>query len=159
VEEICTRRRGVILAVNKWDAVEKDTQTALAYEKAIGKMLRKYDYIPLIFISALKKQRIFKVVSLARSVHAQFRRRIATNKLNNVLLPEIERRPPSSASGREIRINYITQTRTGPPLFAFFSNDPLKIKTEYKRFLENRLRDHFGFKGVPVSMVFRKKNR
>ena len=82
-----------------------------------------------------------------------------TNKLNNVLLPEIERRPPSSASGREIRINYITQIRTGPPLFAFFSNDPLKIKTEYKRFLENQLREHFGLEGVPVSLVFRKKNR
>jgi GTPase len=159
VEEICTRRRGVIIAVNKWDSVEKDTQTALSYEKAIGKMLRKYDYIPILFISALKKQRIFKVVSMARTVHSQFTRRIATNKLNNVLLPEIERRPPSSSSGREIRINYITQIRTGPPLFAFFSNDPLKIKTEYKRFLENQLREHFGLEGVPVSLVFRKKNR
>ncbi len=159
VEEICSRRRGVIIAVNKWDAVEKDTQTALSYERAIASMLRKYDYIPVIFISALKRQRIFKVVSMARTVHSQFRRRIATNKLNNVLLPEIERRPPSSASGREIRINYITQIRTGPPLFAFFSNDPLKIKTEYKRFLENQLREHFGLEGVPVSLVFRKKNR
>ncbi len=159
VEEICTRRRGVVIAVNKWDAVEKDTQTALSYEKAIATMLRKYDYIPILFISALKKQRIFRVVSMAKTVHAQFRRRIATNKLNNVLLPEIERRPPSSSSGREIRINYVTQIRTGPPLFAFFSNDPLKIKTEYKRFLENQLREHFGLEGVPVSLVFRKKNR
>ncbi len=159
VEEICTRRRGVIIAVNKWDTVEKDAATALAYEKAIGTMLRKYDYIPLIFISALRKQRIFKAVALARTVHAQFTRRIATNKLNNVMLPEIERRPPSSSSGREIRINYITQTRTGSPLFAFFTNEPLKIKTEYKRFLENQLRAHFGFEGVPISLVFRKKNR
>ena len=139
VEEICTRRRGVVIAINKWDTVEKDTTTALSYEKAIGTMLRKYDYIPLIFISALRKQRIFKAVALARTVHAQFTRRIATNKLNNIMLPEIERRPPTSSSGREIRINYVTQTRTGSPLFAFFTNEPLKIKTEYKRFLASQI--------------------
>jgi GTP-binding protein len=159
VEEICSRKRGVLIAVNKWDAVEKDDKTAIAYEKAIRRMLRQYDYIPVIFISALKRQRVFKVISMARTIYADYTRRIATNKLNQVMLAEIERRPPSSASGREIKINYVTQIRTGAPLFAFFSNDPLKIRTEYRRFLENRLRDHFGFQGVPLSFVFRKKNR
>jgi GTPase len=159
VDEICARRRGVIIAVNKWDAVEKDDRTAILVEKAIHRMLRQYDYIPVMFISALKRQRIFKVVAAAKTVHTQFTRRIPTNKLNLAILPEIERKPPSSSSGKELKINYVTQTRTGPPLFAFFSNDPLKIKTDYRRFLENRLRDHFGFEGVPISLVFRKKNR
>jgi GTP-binding protein len=159
VEEICSRRRGAIIAVNKWDTVEKDDKTAILVEKAIHRLLRQYDYIPVIFISALTRQRIFRVVTEAKTVHAQFTRRIATNKLNLAILPEIERKPPSSASGKELKINYVTQTRTGPPLFAFFSNDPLKIKTEYRRFLENQLREHFGFRGVPISLVFRKKNR
>jgi GTP-binding protein len=159
VEEICSRKRGVLIAVNKWDAVEKDESTSIGYEKAIARMLRQYDYIPTVFISALRRQRIFRVVSTARAVHAEFTRRIPTNRLNQVMLEEIGRRPPSSASGREIRINYVTQTRTGPPLFAFFSNDPLKIKTEYRRFLENRLRENFGFRGVPLSLIFRKKHR
>jgi GTP-binding protein len=159
VEEICSRRRGAIIAVNKWDAVEKDDKTAILVEKAIHRMLRQYDYIPVIFISALRRQRIFKLVTVAKTVHAEFTRRIPTNKLNLAILPEIERKPPSSSSSKELKINYVTQTRTGPPLFAFFSNDPLKIKTEYRRFLENQLRGHFGFQGVPISLVFRKKNR
>lgn len=159
VEEICGRRRGVLIAVNKWDAVEKDDRTAIAYEKAIRRMLRQYDYVPVMFVSALKRQRIFKVIAAAKTVHAEFTRRIPTNRLNQAILPDIERKPPSSASGRELKINYVTQTRTGPPLFAFFANDPLRIKTDYRRFLENRLRDHFGFQGVPISLVFRKKNR
>lgn len=159
VEEIAARRRGAVVAVNKWDVVEKDSHTAPAYEKAVAAALRRYDYLPVIFISALRRQRIFRAVTLAKEVHAQYTRRIATNRLNAVMLPEIERRPPGSASGKEIRINYVTQIRTGAPIFAFFSNDPEKIRTDYRRFLENRLREHFGFSGVPISLVFRKKHR
>jgi len=159
VEEICTRKRGAIIAVNKWDAVEKDDKTALGYEKAIRAMLRQYDYIPLIFISALKKQRTAKVLTLARQVHARYTGRIATNKLNQALLPEIARTPPSSGSGREIKINYVTQVRSAPPVFAFFTNEPDKIKTTYRRYLENQIRAHFGYEGVPLTLTFRKKNR
>jgi GTP-binding protein len=159
IEEVCTRKRGAIIAVNKWDAVEKDDKTALGYEKAIRALLRQYDYIPLIFISALKKQRTAKVLTLARQVHSRYTGRIATNKLNQVLLAEIERTPPSSSSGREIKINYVTQVKTSPPVFAFFTNEPTRIHTTYRRYLENQIRAHFGFEGVPLTLSFRKKNR
>ncbi len=159
IEEVCTRKRGAVIAVNKWDAVEKDDKTALAYERAIRDLLRQYDYIPLIFISALRKQRTVRVLSLARQVHQRYNSRIATNKLNQALLADIAQTPPSGGSGREIKINYVTQVKTGPPVFAFFTNEPTKIKTAYRRYLENRIRAHFGFEGVPLTLSFRKKHR
>jgi GTPase len=158
IETIVERHRGLILAANKWDAVEKDDQTAKAYEIALRQLLRIYDYIPVVFISALHKQRIFKVVELAKTVFAEQTKRIPTNKLNKVLSEAVRAHSPSSSTGKEIKLNYFTQVKTNPPAFAFFANEPKLIEENYKRYLENKLRQHFGFVGVPISIYFRKKN-
>lgn len=158
LESIVERHRGIVIAANKWDIVEKDDRTAKVYEQALRKLLRIYDYVPIVFISALKKQRVFKLIELVQKVDKEQRKRISTNKLNSLLLEEIQMKPPSSSSGKEIKINYITQVKTAPPAFAFFSNEPKLIEERYKRFLEGRLREHFGFEGVPISLYFRKKN-
>ena len=157
VENVVEHRKGIVLAVNKWDLVEKDDQTARVYEKALQNLLRMYDFIPIVFISALKKQRIFKTVEIAKTVFAEQNKRIATNKLNTVMLKEIQSSPPSSRSGKEIKLNYVTQVKTNPPTFAFFASEPQMIQDKYKRFLERKLRERFGFIGVPVSFYFRKK--
>jgi GTP-binding protein len=156
-EWIAERGRGMLLAANKWDLVEKDDKTALILEKRIHAMLRIYDYAPVVFISALERQRIHKVIDLARQVHAEQTKRIATNKLNTTLLPAIAMTPPASVRGKEIKINYITQVKTRPPVFAIFSNEPKLIEDRYKRFLERKLREAFGFVGVPISLIFRTK--
>jgi GTPase len=158
LETIVEQLRGVVLVANKWDLVEKDENTAKAYEKEIRKLLRIYDYIPVIFISALTKQRIYKVIELARTVYSEQQKRISTNKLNNILGKIIAATPPSSSSGKEIKINYITQVKINPPAIAFFTNEPKLIEDRYRRFLEKAIRTHFGFTGVPVELYFRKKN-
>lgn len=159
LENIVGSHRGAVIAINKWDTVEKDEKTAAGLEKAIRRFLRVYDYVPIVFISALMKQRVYKVIDLAKGVHDEMQRRIPTSTLNGALLPDIASKPPSSSSGKEIRINFITQVKTGPPAFAFFANEPTLIQERYKRFLEGRLREHFGFAGVPLSLYFRRKNR
>jgi GTP-binding protein len=110
-----------------------------------------------MFISALQKQRVYKVIELAKTVHAEQSKRISTNKLNKLLLDDIREKPPSSGSGKEIKIKYVTQVKTNPPAFAFFVNEPKLVEEKYKRFLEGRLRQHFGFIGVPVQLYFRNK--
>lgn len=157
VEAAMERKRPSLIAVNKWDLVEKDSKTALNFEAVLRKRLGLYDFLPIIFISALTRQRIFKVIDLAKAIHEEQQRRIDTNRLNKILLPEIERFPPTSSSPKEIKIKYITQLKTRPPLFAFFCNEPSLIQESYKRFLINKLREHFGFQGVPLSVVFKKK--
>jgi len=157
LDEAVSRKRPVVIAVNKWDLVEKDHRTADAYTKALRERLRAHDYLPIVFISAMTRQRIYKVIDTARTVHAEAQRRIQTSELNDALLPEIERFPPRSRSGKELKIKFITQVRTGPPIFAFFCNLPEQIEENYRRFLENRLREHYPFTGVPVSLVFKKK--
>ncbi|MCI0706497.1 MAG: ribosome biogenesis GTPase Der [Ignavibacteriae bacterium] len=157
VETALERRRASIIAVNKWDMIEKETNTALHIEQVIRKQLGMYDFLPIVFISALTKQRIAKVIDLARQVHTDQIKRIETSDLNDALLPDIERNPPKSSSPKEIKIKYITQLKTKPPLFAFFCNHPKLVQESYKRFLENRLREHFGFQGVPLSLIFKQK--
>jgi len=158
LESILEQNRAAVLIANKWDLVPKDDRTAKAYETVIKKALRVNDFVPIIMTSALEKQRVHKSIELARKVDAEQNKRVSTNKLNSVMLKEIEKTPPASRSGKEIKINYVTQVKTKPPGFAFFTNEPKLIDDGYKRFLENRLRDHFGFTGVPVSLFFRKKN-
>lgn len=158
LENITELHRGVILAANKWDLVEKNDGTAKEYEKALQQILRIYDYVPIMFISALHKQRIYKLIDLARDVYKEQHRRIPTNKLNTLLLKDIAETPPSSSSGKEIKINYVTQVKTNPPAIAFFVNEPKLVQDKYKRFLERKLREHFKFQGVPISIYFRKKN-
>lgn len=158
LENIAESHRGIVLAANKWDLIEKDDLTAKAYEQSIHQIVRIYDYVPVIFISALRKQRVFKLVDLAKSVFGELNRRIPTNKLNAVLSVDIRLTPPSSKSGKEIKMNYVTQVKTNPPAFAFFTNEPKLVHDKYKRFLERKIREHFGFTGVPIALYFRKKN-
>ena len=157
VESAIERRRSCLIAVNKWDLVGKETNTARSYELFIKQKLGLYDYLPILFISALTKQRIHKVIERAKSIHEEQCRRIETSVLNDALLPHIERNPPKSSSPKEIKIKYVTQVKTKPPMFAFFCNEPQLVQESYKRFLTNKLREQFGFEGVPLSLVFKTK--
>jgi GTPase len=157
IETAIERRRAVVLAVNKWDLVEKDDQTAKQYERALRTELRIYDFIPVIFISALTKQRVFKVLEIAKEVDAEQLKRINTSELNELLGNDIRTYPPRSTSGKEVKINYVTQVKAKPTVFAFFCNDPKLIEDGYKRYLENRIRAHFKFTGVPVQLSFKRK--
>jgi len=151
------KKRGMIIAVNKWDLIEKDDKTAIAYEKRLREELKNLAYVPLLFISALTKQRIYKAIDLAYQVWQNRRVKIDTSRLNDVMLNEIKRTPPSSKSGKEIKIKYLTQLSTEPPLIGFFAGNPQLIEAHYKRFLERKLREHFGFEGTPIELKFRKK--
>lgn len=157
VESTIQRHRSCLIAVNKWDLVEKETNTAKTYELAIKNMLGMYDYVPMVFISALTKQRIQKVLDLAIEVDQEQNKRIETSSLNNALLPDIERYPPKSSSPKEIKIKYVSQVKTAPPMFILFCNEPKLVQESYRRFLDHKLREHFGYSGVPLSIVFKKK--
>ncbi len=159
LDQIVERRKGVILVCNKWDAVEKDDKTAIEYEKTIRGLLRIYDYIPIVFISALERQRIFRVITDAQHVHSEMNKRVSTNKLNKLLLEDIKKSPPSAVNGKEIKINYVTQVAVNPPAVTFFCNEPKLVQENYKRFLERKLREYFSFDGVPVYVYFKKKNK
>jgi GTP-binding protein len=150
-------KKGIVLLVNKWDLVEKDTKTAGEFEKTIREKLAPHHYIPIIFTSVVTKQRVHKAVETAMMVYQNKRLKIPTSKLNEKLLPEIEHYPPPSNKGKYIKIKYITQLPTHNPTFAFFCNLPQYIKEAYERFLENKLREHFGFEGVPIKLIFRQK--
>lgn len=158
INDVVEARRGVIIAFNKWDLVEKDSKTADAIVKKVREDLRTLDYIPLVFISAETKQRTTKVIELCKVIHERRQQRISTSNLNDVLLMEIEKTPPPAVSARDLRINYITQVGTEPPVFAFFSNHPELIPDSYKRFLERKLRATYELEGVPVSFLFKRKN-
>ncbi|MEX0737227.1 MAG: ribosome biogenesis GTPase Der [Bacteroidota bacterium] len=157
IETALLRDRAAVIAVNKWDLVEKETNTARKYELFINEKLGLYDYLPVTFVSALTKQRVFKLIDLAQEVHREQCKRIGTSELNDTLLPEIEHNPPKSSSPKEIRIKFITQVKTRPPLFALFCNEPKLVQESYKRFLMNKLREHFGFRGVPLRLTFKQK--
>jgi len=158
IDEAVRRRKGLILAVNKWDLVEKETKTAAQYERAIKDKMGSIDYIPVIFISALTKQRIYKLIDLSIKVSGERKKKIPTSTLNSVLLPEIERNPPpATGTGKEVKIKYITQGGDHYPVFIFSANRPKDIPDHYKRFLEKNIRKHFGFEGVPFTMVFKIK--
>ncbi len=159
VQTAVEKNIGVVIGINKWDAVEKDTYTAKGYEELLRTKLRTYDYIPVIFISALTKQRIFKLLDRTKEVHKNRAMRIPTSSLNETILEEIKRYPPSSKTGKDIKLNYVTQVKSMPPVFAFFANEPKFIVDTYKRFLENKIRKHFGFAGVPLTLVFKHKRK
>jgi len=149
--------KGILIMVNKWDLIEKDSKTSDAFKKEIEMKLGEMNYIPILFSSVHKKQRIFQVLEKAIEVYENRIKKISTSKLNEILLPEIEHYPPPSYKGKYIKIKYITQLPTHTPTFAFFCNLPQYIKHAYERFIENKLRSHFGFDGVPVRIFFRKK--
>ncbi|MEN3324995.1 ribosome biogenesis GTPase Der [Mariniflexile soesokkakense] len=150
-------RKGVVILVNKWDLVEKDHKTTLEYEKAIRKEMEPFTDVPIIFISTLTKQRIYKAIETAVEVYNNRTKKIKTSVLNEVMLPIIENYPPPANKAKFVKIKYIMQLPTPQPQFAFFCNLPQYVKEPYKRFLENKLREHFDFTGVPVSVYMRKK--
>jgi len=149
--------KGVLIMVNKWDLVEKETNTAVKIREEMKEKLGPLGYAPIIFTSVINKQRIFKAIELAVEVYDNRSRKIATSKLNDAMLPEIERYPPPALKGKHINIKYITQLPTQATSFAFFCNLPQYIKAPYQRFLENKLRSHFNLDGVPIRVYFRKK--
>jgi len=157
IEEAVRFKKGIILAVNKWDLIQKDTRTAIEYEREIKDAIPYLKYLPIIFISALTQQRVFKVIEIARSIFRERERKIKTSELNDFFEPIIKSNPPAAVAGKEIKIKYCTQIKTKPPVFAFFCNHPNLIKANYRSFLEHKLREQFGFFGVPLTIVFRRK--
>lgn len=149
--------KGMVIMVNKWDLIEKDTKTADAFKKEIFEKIAPIDYIPVIFASALNKQRIFQVIEKAVEVYKNKTKKIPTSKLNEALLADIQRYPPPAMKGKFIQIKYVTQVNARFPSIAFFCNMPQYIQPSYERYLENRIREHFDFEGVPVRLIFRKK--
>lgn len=149
--------KGIMLMINKWDLIEKDSKTAEKYKAAIMSKLGNLDYIPVIFTSVISKQRIFQAIEKAVEIYENRSQKISTSKINDALLPEIERNPPPAIKGKYIKIKYITQLPSRTPAFAFFCNLPQYIKPPYERFLENKLRGYFNFEGVPLRLFFRKK--
>lgn len=150
-------RKGVVILVNKWDTVEKDNKTILEFEKRIKEKIAPFTDVPILFTSVTNKQRIFKAVETAMEVYHNKTKKVPTSKLNDVMLPIIENYPPPATKGKYIKIKYITQISGRSPMFAFFCNLPQYIKDPYKRYLENKLREHFDFKGVPIQIYFRQK--
>ena len=151
------RNKGIVILVNKWDLIEKETNTARDYEQTIRDKIAPFNDVPIIFVSALEKQRIFKAVESALEVYENRQQKIKTSTLNEVMLKAIEKYPPPSHRGYFVKIKYITQLPTYYPAFAFFCNNPKYIKEGYKNYLENQLRSHFNFTGVPIGIFFRKK--
>ena len=150
-------KKGIVILVNKWDLIEKDSNTLKEYREFIQDRIAPFNDIPILFISALTKQRISDVLSTAMQVYKNRIQRIPTGKLNEVMLDAIENFPPPATKGKYIKIKYVTQLPTPTPVFAFFANLPQYIKEPYKRFLENKLRENFNLTGVPIVLVFRDK--
>lgn len=150
-------RKGVVIVVNKWDLVEKETNTPRDFERAIKERLAPFSDIPVIFTSALTKQRVLKAFEIAMQVYERRKQRISTHKLNDIMLPIVKEYQPPMMKGKNVSIKFCTQLPTPTPQFAFFANLPQYIKEPYKRFLENKMREHFDFTGVPIEIYFRKK--
>lgn len=150
--------KGIVILVNKWDLVsDKETHTMKQYTQKIKQAMEPFTDVPILFISVLTKQRIFKAIETAVEVYKNRSKRIPTRKLNDVMLPIIQNTPPPAYKGKYVKIKFITQLPTPFPQFAFFCNLPQYVRDPYKRFLENKLREHFVFTGVPMSIFMRKK--
>ena len=150
-------KKGIVILVNKWDLVEKETQSLKDYEKMIRKEIEPFIDVPIVFISSLTKQRLFKAIETAVEVYKNRSKKIKTNLLNETLLPLIQHYPPPAYKAKYVKIKFITQLPTPQPQFAFFCNLPQYVKEPYKRFLENKLRENFDFNGVPLDIYMRKK--
>lgn len=158
IDLVIKRRKGLVILVNKWDLVEKETNTAKEIEDKIRKKIAPFTDVPIIFISVLEKQRIFKALEEARAVFERRRQKFKTSELNDIMLEAIERIPPPSHRGKFIKIKYVTQINKDYPAFAFFCNYPKHIKGSYKNYITNQLREHFDLSGVPISIFFKEKN-
>jgi len=150
-------KKGVVLLVNKWDLVEKDNSSTKKFTEQIHERIAPFTDVPIIFMSALTKQRIFKALEDAVQVYNSRSQKIKTSALNDLLLQAIEKYPPPAIKGKYIKIKYVTQLPTQTPSFAFFANLPQYVREPYKRYLENQIREHFNFSGVPIQIFMRKK--
>ncbi|HLW50792.1 MAG TPA: ribosome biogenesis GTPase Der [Sphingobacteriaceae bacterium] len=150
-------KKGVVILVNKWDLIDKNHKTTKVFEEMIQEKIAPFTDVPIIFTSVTEKQRIFKALEAAKGVYENKIKTIPTSKLNDLLLPIIENFPPLATKGKHIKIKYITQLKGRSPMFVFFCNLPQYIKDPYKRFIENKIREHFDFKGVPIQIWFRQK--
>ncbi|MFO7842840.1 MAG: ribosome biogenesis GTPase Der [Bacteroidales bacterium] len=150
-------KKGLVILINKWDLIEKENNTSKIYKEQIKQKISPFTDVPIIFTSVVNKQRIHKVLEEAKTVYENRKKKISTAKLNEIMLEEIKNYPPPSVKGKFVKIKYITQLNTFYPSFAFFCNLPQYVKEPYKRFLENKLRQHFNFTGAPVQVYMRKK--
>ncbi|MCU0644644.1 MAG: ribosome biogenesis GTPase Der, partial [bacterium] len=157
IQEAIRFKKGILLAVNKWDLIEKDTHTAVEFERRIQDEIPYLKYIPMLFISALTRLRVFKAIEIAQSIHEERSKKISTSDLNRFFEMTTQITTPAAVGGKEVKIKYCTQVKTKPPVFAFYCNHPKLIKPNYRMFLENKLREQFGFLGVPLTLVFRSK--
>ena len=149
--------KGIVVLVNKWDLLDKSTNTAKEYETVLKQRMAPFNDVPILFISAKEKTRIFKAIEIALHVYENRQRKVSTSKLNDAILKAIEAYHPPVVRGNPVKIKYVTQLPTVVPSFAFFCNYPEEVKTPYKNYLENKLRENFEFTGVPVRIYFRKK--
>jgi GTPase len=149
--------KGIVILVNKWDLVEKDTNTAKEYTELIHERIAPFTDVPILFTSVINMQRIHKALETAVQVYNNRNRKIGTRELNEFILPIIENRPPPMTKGKNIKIKFVTQLPTNFPAFAFFCSNPQYLREDYRRFLENQIREHYDFSGVPVEVYMRKK--
>ncbi|MEX2597833.1 MAG: ribosome biogenesis GTPase Der, partial [Salibacteraceae bacterium] len=150
-------RKGIVVLINKWDLVEKETNTAKDFEADVRERLAPFTDVPILFTSVTEKQRIHKALETALEVYKNRTQRLKTNKLNEVMLPIIEHTPPPATKGKYIKIKYVQQLPTHAPTFAFYCNLPQYINESYRRFIENQMRKHFNLTGVPIQIFFRNK--
>ncbi|MEG2848609.1 MAG: ribosome biogenesis GTPase Der, partial [Bacteroidales bacterium] len=154
---IIRNKKGCVIVVNKWDTIEKESNTMKTFREEILSRIAPLTDVPIIFTSVINRQRVLDVLKAATEVYENYSRKVPTSKLNELMLPEIENYPPPATKGKYIKIKFITQLSSPSPSFAFFCNLPQYVKDPYKRFLENRLREHFKFTGVPLQIFLRQK--
>ena len=156
--EIMEAGKGLAILVNKWDLVEKESLTSDVYTETIYRKVPNLNFVPVLYISAKTKKRVVKSLALITEIYQARKKRIETNQLNKILGKAIEKQPPAATKGKYVKIHYMTQTDVEPPEFVFFSNHPQLIQESYKRFLERKIREHFGFTGSPLRLKFRRKS-
>lgn len=150
-------RKGIVIVVNKWDLVSKETNTAKEFEEKIREAIKPFDDVPIVFTSTVEKQRLLKALEVGTKVYENKTKKIPTNQLNDVMLAAVAKHHPPAERGRIIRIKYVTQIPASVPTFLFFCNHPKYVHESYKRYLENQLRENFDFSGTPINIFFREK--
>jgi GTP-binding protein len=158
LSQVDEHKKGMVIAVNKWDLVPKDSDTMQQYTKYLRQYLGRHEHVPIVYVSAVTKQRVYELLDTALAVAEERTKRISTSDLNDVVQAAIrEKHPPTMSSGAFVKIKYATQVREAPPVFVFFANHPEGVRDSYKRYLEGKLREAFGFKGVPLTLAFKEK--
>ena len=157
MNDVISKGKGMIIIVNKWDLIKKDTFTMKTFEDLIRSQFKALDNYPILFISTLTKQRIHRVLEVAWEVYSRGNEKISTKKLNEVLSKILAKNPPPSEQGKAIKIKYATQVSSEPVVIALYVNYPKKVKTSYRRYIENQIRENFDFMGIPINLSFRRK--